>query len=385
MTQITEEKHGCEVRDALEELRGAARGRRVCLGHDWLTGMRGGERVLEWFCRAFPEAPVAAIVGDGALVSPEISSHRLVFSPLMRVPDAVRIYRRLLPLLPFAADAVKIPDCDLLLTTSHCVAKGFRKPAGAKHVCTCFTPMRYAWTFYEEYFGANPVKAAFVKPMLSALRAWDVKRSAGVDSFIAISRHVEKRIRDFYGRGSTVVHPPVDVARCTPDGAVSGDFDLIVSALVPYKRVDLAVEAYTRSGRRLKIVGVGGCEERLRRSAGPSVEFLGRLPDADVLALYRSCRALVFPGEEDYGIVPLEAQACGKPVIAFARGGALETVRGGETGVFFAEQTAEALEEAADRCGRTAWDPSFIRAHAEKFGPVQFLRNTARAIAEAAK
>ena len=366
-------------RAALSALGAAASGRRVCLGHDWLTGMRGGERVLEHFCRAFPDAPIAAIVGDGSLVSPEIASHRLVLSPLSRVPGAVRHYRAALPLLPFAAALTRIPPgTELLLTTSHCVAKGFRKPGGARHVCVCFSPMRYAWLFYDEYFGRNPLKAAVVKPMLAALRRWDAATAAGVDRFVAISRHVARRIKDFYGRDSAVAYPPVDLVRCTPGSDPgSGGFDLIVSALVPYKKIDLAVRVYSRNGWPLKIVGAGGCEEKLRRAAGPTVEFLGRLPDPDVVELYRACRLLVFPGEEDYGIVPLEAQACGRPVVAFGRGGALETVEDGVSGVFFAEQTEEALEDAVSRAAAARWDPAAIRRHAERFGPAQFLEAVA--------
>lgn len=366
-------------RAALSALGAAASGRRVCLGHDWLTGMRGGERVLEHFCRAFPDAPVAAIVGDGSLVSPQIASHRLVLSPLSRVPGAVRHYRAALPLLPLAAAMTRVPrGTELLLTTSHCVAKGFRKPEGARHVCVCFSPMRYAWLFYDEYFGRNPLKAAVVKPMLAALRRWDAATAAGVDRFVAISRHVARRIKDFYGRDSAVAYPPVDLERCTPGASPgSGGFDLVVSALVPYKKIDLAVRVYSRNGWPLKIVGAGGCEEKLRRAAGPSVEFLGRLPDPDVVALYRACRLLVFPGEEDYGIVPLEAQACGRPVVAFGRGGALETVEDGVSGVFFAEQTEEALEDAVCRAAAARWDPAAIRRHAERFGPAQFLEAVA--------
>ena len=321
-------------------------------------------------------------VGDGALVSDEIASHPLVLSPLGRVPGAIRHYRAALPLLPLAAAATRIPrDTGLLLTTSHCVAKNFRKPEGAKHVCVCFSPMRYAWLFYEEYFGRNPVKAAVVKPMLAALRRQDAATAAGVDRFVAISRHVARRIEDFYGRDAAVAYPPVDLARCTPgDRPGEGGFDLVVSALVPYKRIDLAVRVYSRNRWPLKVVGAGGCLDALRREAGPTVEFLGRLPDPEVVALYRACRLLVFPGEEDYGIVPLEAQACGRPVVAFGRGGALETVEEGVSGLFFAEQTEDALEDAVSRAAAVRWDPAAIRRNAEKFGPEPFLEAVAAEI-----
>ena len=370
--------HGTPERILAEAAGGAA----VCLGHDWLTGMRGGERVLEFFCRAFPSAPVAAVVGDPSLVSRDIASHRLLLSPLARLPGAIRHYRGMLPLLPWAAERTRVPpETRLLLTTSHCVAKGFRKPEGAKHLSVVFTPMRYAWTFYEEYFGTSRAKAALVKPLLARLRAWDRRTAAGVDRFVAISEHVAKRVKDFYGRESAVVHPPVDLVRCTPGSSPGeGGFDLVVSALVPYKKIDLAVRVYTKNGWPLKIVGAGGCEERLRRAAGPTVQFLGRLADEEVVGLYRRCRLLVFPGEEDYGIVPLEAQACGRPVVAFGRGGALETVADGVSGVFFPEQTEEALEDAVARAARTRWDPAAIRANAERFGPEPFLEGMAREI-----
>jgi glycosyltransferase involved in cell wall biosynthesis len=259
--------------------------------------------------------------------------------------------------------------------------------------------MRYAWTFFEEYFGASKMKAMAVKPLLASLRKWDRATACEVDSFVAISNHVAKRIKDFYGRDSRVVYPPVDLERCSGGAArrpeaheeavtqlralhsnAATPFDLIVSALVPYKRVDLAVELYTRKNWNLKVVGVGGEFEKLKRIAGPTVELLGPLSDPEVVALYQHCHALIFPGEEDYGIVPLEAQACGRPVVAFAKGGALETVADGTSGLFFAEQTLDSLEDAVLRCKEKQWDSAAIRANAERFGPEQFLQGMAETI-----
>jgi len=222
------------------------------------------------------------------------------------------------------------------------------------------------------------------------LRKWDKSTAYEVDSFVAISRHVAKRIKDFYGRDSRVVYPPVDLERCcgasvmrpADDTSAATQYDLIVSALVPYKRVDLAVELYTRMKRPLKVVGVGGEFEKLKRMAGPSVEMLGALSDTEIVALYRHCHALIFPGEEDYGIVPLEAQACGRPVVAFAKGGALETVADGVSGVFFGEQTPDSLEDAVNRCHNMEWDSVAIRKNAERFGPEQFIRGMAETIKE---
>lgn len=360
----------------------ALAGRRVALGHDWLTGMRGGERVLSLFCQAFPDAPLATLLADPSLVNEHIRSRTIVTSFMQKLPGVVRNYRRMLPLMGLAARTTRIPDCDVFLTTNSCVAHAFVPPPGAMMICYCFTPMRYAWLFPREYLG--PVKAALAAPYLAHLRRWDKAHTSRVDHFIAISRHVQKRIRDFYGRDSEVVYPPVDTIRCTPAPNLAhgthGGYDLVVSALVPYKRIDLAVAAYSKLGFPLKIVGVGSDERRLRAAAGPNIEFLGWRCDADVLELYRGCRMLVFPGEEDYGIVPLEAMACGRPVVAFGRGGVTETVVDMETGVFFDRQEPDALADAVSRAASVKWDCGAIRRRAELFGTEAFLSSMASAV-----
>ncbi len=354
---------------------------RVALSHDWLTGMRGGERVLEILCAGFPDAPIHTLIHNPEAVSETIRRHPVRTSWLQSVPGVFGNYRRMLPLFPFAVHAMPRPAADLVISTSHCVAKALRTHPGTRHLCYCFTPMRYAWTFHDEYLGRNPLKRMAALPVLAGLRAWDRATAARVSRFVAISRHVRDRIRRFYGRNADVVYPPVDTERCTPGPSASGaDYDLIVSALVPYKRVDLAIDAYRRSGHPLKIVGVGGEFRRLKLIASPNIELLGWQPDATILDLYRGCRLLVFPGEEDFGIVPLEAQACGKPVVAYARGGALETVVAGATGVFFDAQTPEALHAAVDACAATRWDAAAIRRHAERFGVQTFIDGLARAI-----
>jgi glycosyltransferase involved in cell wall biosynthesis len=359
----------------------AAAGRRVVLGHDWLTGMRGGERVLELHCEAFPEAPLAVLFGEPERVSAAIRNRPLVTSQMQRIPGLLRYYRYLLPLMPSASRTVRVPPGDLLLTTSHCVAKAFRKTPGMRHLCYCFTPMRYAWLFSREYLG--PVRARLAEPLLAYLRHWDRKTSAGVDRFVAISHHVQDRISRFYGRESDVVYPPVDTDAFTPMPGVlrDGSYDLIVSALVPYKRVDLAVEAYRRlPGRTLKIVGAGTETAHLRALAGDNVELLGWRSDDEVRELYRNCSMLLFPGEEDFGIVPLEAMACGRPVVAFRRGGATETVAENVSGLFFDEQSVESLAEAIARAADATWNPGDIRAHAEKFGVRRFLAQMAECV-----
>lgn len=352
-----------------------SRGLQVALAHDWLNGMRGGERCLDWICREFPQAELYTLLYRPELVSEAIRNRRVHASGLQRVPGFREHYRWFLPLFPMAIEAFRVPEgTDLVLSTSHCVAKGIVPPKGAKHLCYCFTPMRYAWSLQEEYFGRNRWKRAALELALGRLRRWDRAASARVDRFVAISRHVQARIEKFYGREAAVVYPPVATGFFTPDARGGHDgYDLVVSALVPYKRVDLAVRTYSRTGFPLKIAGVGTEMEALKKAAGPNVEFLGRVPDEGIRELYRRCRFLVFPGEEDFGIVPLEAQACGKPVLAYGKGGLLETVVDGRTGVFFGEQTEAALMAAVARAAGVEWDAAAIRAHAEQFGEERFL------------
>jgi glycosyltransferase involved in cell wall biosynthesis len=353
-------------------------GLRVALAHDWLTGMRGGERVLELLCQAFPEAPIYTLIHNRAAVSDTINRHPIHTSWLQRVPGIRRSYRLYLPFFPRAMERFRPAPADVLISTSHCVAKGIQPPAPTRHLCYCFTPMRYAWLFQEEYLGRNPLKRLLAAPLFARLRRWDRDTAGRVHRFVAISRHVQERIRRFYGRESDVVYPPAAVDFWTPGSAPrEGRFDLIVSALVPYKRLDLAMRTYARLQRRLVVVGSGGERARLQALAGPETEFLGWQTDEQIRDLYRQARLLVFPGEEDYGIVPVEAQACGCPVVAFGRGGALETVMDGTSGVFFRDQTEEALAAAVTDAGARAWDAAAIRRHAEGFGEQRFINGLA--------
>lgn len=351
----------------------SGRGRRVVLSHDWLTGMRGGENVLELLCEGFPNAPVHTLIHVPEAVSETINRHPVHTSWLQGLPSMKTYYRYFLPLFPFAIRSFRPGPADLLISTSHCVAKGLRVPEGARHLCYCFTPMRYAWTFYEEYFGHNPLKKMLLRPTLAALRTWDRRASDHVDRFVAISDHVKQRIKRFYERDADVVYPPVDTTFYTPGAGPEPSFDLMVSALVPYKRVDLAVRAYNRLGYPLKVVGIGTESETLRAAAGPNVEFLGWRSREEIRQLYRDCRCLVFPGEEDFGIVPVEVQACGRPVVAYRNGGATETIADGVTGVFFDDQTEESLLGAVETCAARTWNGDAIRAKAEEFSVQRFL------------
>ena len=269
---------------------GGASAPRVALVHDWLTGMRGGERCLEVFCELFPEAPLFTLLHVPGSVSPVIERRRVITSFIQRLPGAVSRYRQYLPLFPAAVRGFDLSGFDLVISLSHSVAKAVRRPADALHICYCFSPMRYVWDLYDDYFGPRAPRLTrwTMPPVAAALRAWD-RRTGGVDVFLAISHHIAERIRRVYGRGADVIHPPVDVARFRPAARVE-DFYLVVSALVPYKRVDLAVAAAGRLGRRLVVVGTGPEERRLRASAGAAVQFLGWRSDAEVADLYARCR-----------------------------------------------------------------------------------------------
>jgi len=348
---------------------------RVALVHDWLTGMRGGERCLEVLCELFPDAPLFTLLHVPGSVSPVIEERPIHTSFIQRLPGAAQRYRHYLPLFPAAIRGLDLTGHDLVVSSSHAVAKSVRVPPGALHVCYCFTPMRYVWDLYDDYFGAGAgrLTRTVMPAVAAALRRWDRRTAAGVRHFVAISRFIANRIRRAYGRESDVIYPPVDVSRFRLEEA-PGEFYLVVSALTPYKRVDLAVEAANRLRRRLLVVGSGPEEHRLRRLAGPTVELLGWREDGEVAELYARCRALIFPSLEDFGITSLEAMAAGRPVIAFGQGGALETVvppgRGeAPTGLFFDAQTVEALVDAVGRfeADPGAFEPKALRRRAEAF------------------
>jgi glycosyltransferase involved in cell wall biosynthesis len=327
---------------------------RVVLVHDWLTGMRGGEKCLEVVCRRWPEARLFTLLHKVGAVSPDIERRPVRTSFLQQLPGVEHYYRYLLPVMPLAAAGWRLPACDLVVSFSHCVAKAARPPRGVPHVCYCFTPMRYAWHQRRAYFGVERLgrlPARAIDSVLEILRRWDRRTAATVTHFLAISRTVQQRIAECYGRSSTVVYPPVDTDYYYPAPVKREGYYLVVSAFAPYKRLDLAIAACRRLRRPLVIIGAGQEEWRLRALAGPDVHFLGWQPDGVIRDHFRRCRALLFPGEEDFGIVPVEAQACGASVIAFGRGGATETVipldsRREPTGVWFAEPTAECLAEA---------------------------------------
>ncbi len=390
-------------------------GPRVALIHDWLTGMRGGERCLEALCELFPEADLFTLLHVKGSVSEAIERRRIFTSAIQAMPLAASRYRYYLPLFPWAVERFALDDYDLILSGSHCVAKGVRPPPHSLHIAYVYTPMRYIWDLHEAYVGPGrmgPLSRPLLRAIASRLRRWDIESNRRVHHFAAISHHVADRIRRHYGRVAEVIYPPVETARFYVTGRTD-DYFLAGGAFAPYKRIDLAIRAATRSGRRLVVVGDGQEGPRLRQMAGPTVEFVGRRPDDEVAVLLSRCRALIFPGEEDFGILPVEAMACGRPVIAYGKGGVTETViplngsrfhdshsgleesssqapetgrseRGAPTGIFFHEQTVEALMGAIQLYERSVdrFDPEALRAHALTFDRSIFEKRIAAFVAE---
>lgn len=360
---------------------------RVALIHYWYFRRRGGERVFDVIAGMFPHADVFMILCDKQALSPHLSSRSITTSSLNRLPFVRRYYRSLLPFFPHALEQFDLSSYDLVISHEAGPAKGVLTRADAQHVCYCHTPMRYLWDMYHEYLATaplGPIGQTIYQLTCHTVRQWDYLASARVDHFVASSQNSARRIRKYYGRSSQVIYPPVELDRFRLAERAPSGFYLVVSPLVAYKRVDLAVRACNELRRDLIVIGQGECATELRKIAGPTIKFLGFQPDQVVADHYRNCRALLFPGEEDIGLTPIEAQASGRPVIAYGKGGALETVLGGrvddsatanyQTGVFFGEQSCSSLCEAilAFESRERDFSPSFIRAHARQFDEVHF-------------
>jgi glycosyltransferase involved in cell wall biosynthesis len=366
---------------------------KVALVHDWLTGMRGGEKVLERVAAMFPEAPIHALVWKRGSVSAAIESHPIRTSWLQRLPDAERRYRWFLPLYPSAIESFDLSAYDVVISTSHAAAKSARSRPGAFHLSYVFTPMRYVWELESEYFppGRFPWPlSAYVRSTCARLRRWDTATASRPTRLLADSRHVADRIRRNWGREADVIYPPIDMARLTP-GLAPREGYLLAGAFAPYKRPDLAVEACRRLGRRLTVAGSGPDQARLQALAGPDVRFTGWVSDEQLAELFRGARALLFPGEEDFGIVPVEAMACGCPVIAFGMGGAVETVGRGldaaalrrlaagsveraPGGILFGDPSVEGLMAAITRFEAESFDAETLHAFVAPFDAPRFDR-----------
>jgi glycosyltransferase involved in cell wall biosynthesis len=351
---------------------------RVALVHYWLVGMRGGEKVLEALCRIFPEADIFTLFWDPAAVSPLIRSRNVQTSWLNPLR---RIYRQTLPLMPMALEDLDLRGYDLIVSSEAGPAKGIIAPSTSRHLCYCHTPMRYLWDLYPAYrheFPRNAFSRAAMSVFGNYLRVWDHAAADRVDGFVANSQNVRRRIWKTYRRRARVVHPGVEVEKFTH--AEAGDYCLIVAELVRDKRIDYAVRAFARHGRRLKIVGEGPEYAALRRQSSPNIEFCGRVSDTELRALYSRCRALLSPGEEDFGLTMVEALASGKPVVALARGGSCEIV-GRKFGVLYPEPSETHLDEGLRTLDRNVWDSAELQAAALRYSGERFDEGIVRSLA----
>lgn len=345
--------------------------------------MRGGENVLQELTELFPEAGVSALVADPTKLSPKLRAKKIGTSSLQRLPGATRHYTKMLPLFPWAVRTIRVPqETKLVICSDASVVKGARIPKAAKMVCYCHSPPRYLWDLSDEYAshssGIGAAGRLVFKASVPYVRQFDRRSSKRVDYFIANSCFVQQRIQKFYGRDSTVINPPVDLEMFTPSERPHESFYLVVSQLVPYKRIDIAVDAFNALGKRLVVIGQGAELESLKLRAGRTIEFLGSQPNEVLQDLYGRCRALIFPGIEDFGITPLQAMASGRPVIAYAEGGVLETVVEGESGLFFREQTPGALAETVRQFEALRPPaPEQCRHRAESFSPARFRASIA--------
>jgi glycosyltransferase involved in cell wall biosynthesis len=358
---------------------------KVALVHYWALGMRGGERVLEALCRMYPDADIVMHVADESQLSSTIVRHRIRKTFIAKLPFAKRFYQRYLPLMPLALELIDLTEYDLVISCEAGPAKGVIVRPDALHLCYIHSPMRYIWDqFFVYRRTAGRLTRWMMGPIAHYLRLWDVASAARVDRFVANSSFVASRVRKYYRRDADVVYPPVSVEAFSPCPADEvGDYYLWVGELVSYKRPDLAVEAFTRNGRRLLVVGDGAERRRLEAAAGPNVSFLGKLPFAELKTTMAACRALIFPGQEDFGIIPVEVQASGRPVIALGAGGALETVVDGETGVIFPEASVASLQQAVERFERATWDEAATArcvANAARFDEARFRRGIEAAV-----
>lgn len=361
---------------------------RVAIIHYWLVGMRGGERVIESLCEIFPNADIFTHVYDPDNVSNIFARHKVYTTFINHMPRARYLYQKYLPLMPLALEELDLRDYDIVISSESGPAKGVITGPDTIHICYCHTPMRYAWNMYHDYRESiNPRLRPLMSWLIHRLRAWDFQSAARVDAFLANSHNVARRIRKYYRRDAVVVYPPVEVDRFQSSDCIE-DFYLYVGQLVRYKRVDLAIEAFNSLGKPLVVIGDGEERDALEKLAGPTIRFLGRQDFDPLRDYYSHCRALIFPGEEDFGIVPVEAMASGRPVIAFGHGGALETVIPGKTGLFFNRQSAEELAAAVIRfeAMRDSFDRYSIIEHARRFSSdvfrMSFLKEAGRIASE---
>ena len=346
---------------------------KTALLHYWLTNMRGGENVLEEFCRIWPDADIFTHAYAPECISEIINSHQVRCTFVNRLPRAKTDCQKYLPLMPLALKRLDLSDYDLVVSSESGPVKGIRKPRGSKHICYCHSPMRYLWDMYDDYYRNTGLAGKIAMSLFKQpLRRYDLKSAENVDHFIANSHFVAERIKRIYGRSSTVIYPPVNVDFYANGNYAKSDYYLFVGQLIPYKRPDLAIAACERMNRKLVIVGDGSMRRELEKIAGHNVTFAGRAENEKLRELYVGARALIFPGIEDFGIVPLEAQAAGTPVIALGAGGALETIVADKTGVFFDQPDVESLCNAIEAFETKKFSADYLTEHAKKFSAERF-------------
>lgn len=350
---------------------------KVAIIHYWLVGIRGGEKVLESLCEIYPQADIFTHVYDkNSFDKSIISQHKINTSFISKIPFSGKFYQSLLPLMPLALEELDLSGYDLIISSESGPAKGIIPPPGVTHICYCHSPMRYAWDMYHEYKSQSGfLKRVVMTPLMHYLRRWDQSTATQVTHFVANSKFVAKRIKSYYGRNSIVINPPVSFDEFSIRNDI-GDFYLVLGQTVRYKRADLAVEAFNASGRKLIVVGDGEQLPALRKIAKSNIEIRGRLPFSEIANLLSTCKALIFSGVEDFGIVPLEAMASGRPVIAYKKGGALETVAEGLSGIFFEEQSIESLNAAIEdfESNYGLFDSKRIRDYVKKFDKNRFKK-----------
>lgn len=349
---------------------------KVAIVHEWFSGIGGSEKVVKAFHELFPDAPIHVFIHNKDNMPEEYNKMDIRTSYLQKIPFAKTRYQNLLPLMPHAVEQYDLSEYDLVISSSTCCAKGVITKADTLHICYCHTPMRYGWDLYHQYIGEkSKLMQWIISFQMHKIRLWDKLSADRVDYFVANANNVAKRIQKNYRRDSKVIYPPVDTDFYTPSDK-NGEYYLIVSRLVGYKRVDLAIEAFNELGLPLVIIG-GGLEHKKYKSiAKNNISLLGKLSDEEMREYYRGCRAFIFAGEEDFGITPVEAQACGNPVIAYGKGGTLETVIDRQTGIFFYEQSVESLKEAVLKMEQSYsnFDKSVIRQNALRFSVERFKK-----------
>jgi len=349
---------------------------RIAIVHDYLNQAGGAERVVGVLHRMFPQAPIYTTIVDRESLLPELADADIRSTWMQRIPGILKRFKQYFWLYPFAVGSMDLRSYDLVISSSSAYAIGAPVRGSTVHLCYCHTPMRFAWNF-SAYMEGNEVPAFqkwLARILVYPLRLWDKFISAKVNKIIANSSIVQKRIERCYGREATIIYPPVNISRFQISKAANEDYFLVLSRLVSYKRIDLAVEACTRMGKTLIVIGDGPDRKRLESLAGPNVTFMGRLPDAEVVHYMQHCQSLIFPGIEDFGITPLEINACGRPVVAFQGGGALDTIIPELNGVFFKQQTVESLVQALESIEHINWDAANIRRHAEQFSESEFIK-----------